>query len=105
MTQSNEKSKPVGLVPACNRMMGDHPFQMAGKKYIDAVRLAGCLPLIVPSSSPEELEELLGIADGLLLTGSQSNVPPSHFGEAVHDGSLPLDPLRDGWVLPLIPKA
>lgn len=99
------KSKPVVLVPACNRMMGDHPFQMAGKKYIDAVRLAGCLPLIVPSSTPDELDELLELADGLLLTGSQSNVHPSHFGEAVHDASLPLDPLRDQWTLPLIPKA
>jgi putative glutamine amidotransferase len=97
--------KPVVLVPACNRMMGEHPFQMAGKKYIDAVRLAGCLPLIVPSSSAEELDELLALADGLFLTGSQSNVHPSHFGETVLDDSLPLDPLRDQWVLPLIPKA
>ncbi len=103
MTLSSRK--PVVLVPACNRMMGEHPFQMAGKKYIDAVRLAGCLPLIVPASTPDELDELLALADGLLLTGSQSNVHPSHFGETVHDPSLPLDPLRDAWTLPLIPKA
>lgn len=99
------KKKPVVLVPACNRMMGDHPFHMAGKKYIDAVRLAGCLPLIVPSSTPEELDELLGLADGVLLTGSQSNVHPSHFDEDVHNPELPLDPTRDAWTLPLIPKA
>lgn len=97
--------KPVVLVPACNRMMGDHPFHMAGKKYIDAVRLAGCLPLIVPSSTPDELDELLDLADGVLLTGSQSNVHPSHFDEAVHNPALPLDPTRDAWTLPLIPKA
>jgi len=105
MTQPSKKSKPVVLVPACNRMMGDHPFQMAGRKYIDAVRLAGCLPLIVPSSTPDELDELLGLADGIFLTGSQSNVHPSHFGESVHDESLPLDPVRDTWTLPLIPRA
>lgn len=98
-------TKPVVLVPACNRMMGDHPFHMAGKKYIDAVRLAGCLPLIVPSSTPEELDELLALADGVLLTGSQSNVHPSHFDEEVHNPALPLDPDRDAWTLPLIPKA
>ncbi len=97
--------KPVVLVPACNRMMGEHPFHMAGKKYIDAVRLAGCLPLIVPSSTPDELDELLALADGVLLTGSQSNVHPSHFDEAVHNPALPLDPERDRWTLPLIPKA
>lgn len=99
------RNKPVVLVPACNRMMGDHPFHMAGKKYLDAVRLAGCLPLIVPSSSPGELDELLDIADGILLTGSKSNVHASHYGETTLDESLPQDRVRDDWVLPLIPNA
>ena len=99
------KSKPLVLVPACNRMLGDHPFHMAGQKYIDAVRLAGCLPVIVPPVSPDELDALLGLAHGVLLTGSQSNVHPRHFGESVHDETLPLDVLRDAWTLPLIPKA
>lgn len=96
---------PVVLVPACNRMMGDHPFHMAGRKYVDAVRLAGALPLIVPPVPMDQLEALLAMADGVLLTGSQSNVHPSHFGETVHDTSLPLDTDRDGWTLPLIPRA
>ncbi|HOB96897.1 MAG TPA: gamma-glutamyl-gamma-aminobutyrate hydrolase family protein, partial [Aquabacterium sp.] len=34
-----------------------------------------------------------------------SNVHPSHFGEDVHDPSLPLDPDRDAWTLPLIREA
>jgi putative glutamine amidotransferase len=95
-------SKPIVLVPACNRMLGEHPFHMAGKKYIDAVRLAGGQPLIVPSADEAELEALLDLADGVLLTGSPSNVHPSHFGEDVYDPSLPLDTLRDSWTLPLI---
>lgn len=95
---------PVVLVPACNRMLGPHPFHIAGKKYLDAVRLAGALPLIVPSALPDELDALLDLADGVLLTGSPSNVHPGHFGETVHDPSLPLDPVRDAWTLPLIPK-
>ena len=85
-------------------MLGPHPFHIAGKKYLDAVRLAGALPLIVPSAEPDELDHLLDLADGVLLTGSPSNVHPGHFGEAVHDPSLPLDALRDAWTLPLIPK-
>jgi putative glutamine amidotransferase len=99
------RSKPLVLVPACNRLVGRHPFHVAGKKYIDAVRLAGCIPLVVPDATPDELEALLDRADGLLLTGSPSNVHPSHFDEAVHDPSLPLDPERDAWTLPLVPKA
>ena len=96
--------KPVVLVPACNRMMGEHPCHVAGKKYIEAVRLAGCQPLIVPTAELDELDALLDIADGVLLTGSASNVHPSHFDEAVHDPELPLDVDRDAWTLPLIPR-
>jgi putative glutamine amidotransferase len=97
--------RPVVLVPACNRTIGQHPFHVAGKKYIDAVRLASCQPLVVPGAEPDEIDALLDIADGILLTGSQSNVHPSHFGEPVHDSRLPLDALRDDWVLALIPRA
>ena len=101
--------KPLVLVPGCNRVLGQHPFHVIGKKYIDAVRLAGCTPLIVPTASfdelGDELDALLAIAHGLLLTGSASNVHPRHFDEAVHDPALPLDPERDAWTLPLIPRA
>lgn len=103
--RSSIPSKPVVFVPACNRMLGQHPFHVAGKKYIDAVRLAGCQPLIVPGVEPGEIDALLDLADGVLLTGSASNVHPSHFGEGVHDASLPLDTERDDWTLPLIPRA
>lgn len=98
-------AKPVVLVPACNRVQGEHPSHTVGKKYIDAVRLAGALPLVVPAAQADELDELLSLADGVLLTGSPSNVAPHHFGEAVQDPELPLDPLRDAWTLPLVPKA
>jgi putative glutamine amidotransferase len=97
-------AKPVVLVPACNRLLGHHVYHVAGKKYIDAVRLAGCQPLIVPSATGQELDALLELAQGVLLTGSPSNVHPSHFQEDVLDPALPLDPERDAWTLPLIPK-
>ncbi len=100
----NAVSKPVVLVPACNRMVGVHPFHIVGKKYIDAVRLAGGQPLVVPWAASDEIDALLDLADGVLLTGSPSNVHPDHFDEAVHDPSLPLDPDRDAWTLPLVPR-
>lgn len=98
------KRKPVVLIPSCNRVLGEQPFHVAGRKYVEAVRLAGCVPLVVPSIAADEVDELLDLADGVLLTGSPSNVHPSHFGEEVHDTSLPLDPERDTWTLPLIPR-
>ena len=93
---------PRVLVTSCNRMLGEHAFHIAGRKYVDAVRLAGALPLIAPPFAPHELPALLDLVDGVLLTGSPSNVHPSQFGEAVHDPSLPLDPERDAWTLPLV---
>jgi putative glutamine amidotransferase len=96
---------PLVLVTSCNRLFDEHPFHMAGAKYVDAVRLAGALPLIAPPFAPDQLDGLLAAVHGVLLTGSPSNVHPSHFGEDVHDTSLPLDPERDGWTLPLIRKA
>jgi putative glutamine amidotransferase len=101
----SDSRKPVVIVPACTRMLAGHPSHTVGKKYIDAVRLAGALPLVVPAARPDELDDLLALADGLFLTGSPSNVEPRHFGEAVHNPALPLDPTRDAWTLPLIPRA
>ena len=97
--------KPTVLVPACNRMLGEHAFHIAGKKYVEAVRLAGGQPLVVPGATADEIDALLDLADGLLLTGSPSNVHPRHFGEGVHDATLPLDDDRDAWTLPVIPRA
>jgi putative glutamine amidotransferase len=96
--------KPIVLVPACNKVVGKHPFHIAGKKYIDAVRLAGCQPLVVPGAAPEDFEALLDLADGVLLTGSPSNVHPSRFNQELRDPALPLDPERDAWTLALIPQ-
>ena len=92
------------LVPTCLRTIGKETFHVAGTEYARAVRLAGCLPLLVPNADADEIDALLDLADGVLLTGSPSNVHPASFGELVRDPSLPLDPARDAWVLPTIPK-
>lgn len=85
-------------------MVGDHAYHIAGKKYVDAVRLADCQPFIVGSLDAQEFDDVLDAADGVFLTGSPSNVHPSRFGEAVHNAELPLDVQRDDWTLPLIPR-
>jgi putative glutamine amidotransferase len=96
--------RPLVLVPACHRMLGGLCYHVAASKYVDAVRLAGCQPLIVPSVAAPDDDALLDVAHGLLLTGSPSNVHPSHYAEDVLDETLPLDPARDAWILPILPK-
>lgn len=100
MAASN--ASPLVLVPSCQRVLGRHPFHVVGRKYVDAIRMAGGVPLMVPGGRPQELLAALEVVDGVLLTGSPSNVHPDHFGEPVHNEELPLDPVRDAWTLPLI---
>ncbi len=101
------KVKPVVLIPADVKSLGEHPFHMVGQKYILAVaEAAGALPLVVPAIADQiDLDSLLSIADGILLTGAVSNVHPSHFGQEIHNLSLPLDTARDALTLALIRAA
>ena len=74
--------RPVIGIPADRRMLGPHPFHAVGEKYITAVLdAAQALPLVIPSLGKElALEELLEELDGLLFTGSPSNVEPHRYG-------------------------
>ena len=92
---------PIVLVPACNESPGGDPTHTVKRQYIEAVRLAGALPLVAPWLEVDEIDSLLDQVHGVLLTGSPSNVSPDHYGEPVHDPTLPLDPQRDAWTLPL----
>lgn len=105
MKPKSASRQPVVLLPACQVVVGREPFHVVGRDYVKAIRLAGAVPLVIPSAQPDELEALLAMADGVLLTGSPSNVHPRHFGEEVLDPSLPLDPDRDCFTLPMIRQA
>lgn len=105
MTQSScSEARPLVLVPACGKLLGGDPYQAVGRKYLDAVALAGCQAVMVPGGELADLGHLLDLADGVLLTGSPSNVHPRHFGQTVLDASLPLDEARDAWTLRWIPE-
>ena len=74
-----------------------------GDKYARAVKLgAQAQPVMFPLAEPESIDDLLALVDGVMLTGSPSNVHPSHFDETVLDSSLPLDPVRDALTLALV---
>ncbi|NMM29366.1 MAG: gamma-glutamyl-gamma-aminobutyrate hydrolase family protein [Glaciimonas sp.] len=98
---------PLVIVPACTLQQGAHPYYVAQMKYVDAVLTgAACLPLILPALGERiDWDALLSAVDGVMLTGSPSNVHPSHFGQTVRDLALPLDPARDATNLPLIRAA
>lgn len=99
--------RPVVIVPACTRLIGDHRYHAVQQKYIDAVvRGAGCVPLIVPAlGEAVDMASVLAVCDGVMLTGSASNVHASWYGEDLRDPALPLDPARDATTMPLVRAA
>ncbi len=80
---------------------------MVGEKYIEAVALgAHAMPVLIPALGSElDLPSLLDACDGLLLTGSASNVEPHHYGGPASEPGTLHDPNRDATTLPLIPRA
>ncbi len=98
---------PIVLVPACVRQYGDHPYYAAQIKYVDAVvQGARCAPVVLPAlGEAMDLETMLSVCDGVMLTGSASNVHPSHYEQDLYDPDLPQDAARDATTLPLIRAA
>jgi putative glutamine amidotransferase len=88
-------------------MIGLHPFHAVGEKYIEAVaEAAGGIPLLIPSLADlVSPEEILASVDGILFTGSPSNVEPHRYNGPPSDPGTMHDPHRDAITLPLIPAA
>ena len=96
----------VGL-PSDRKMIGPHPFLSVGEKYVrGVVDGADCLPVLLPTLQPAlPLRPYLEGLDGILLTGSVSNIEPHRYSdEPSYPGNLH-DPARDETNFALIPLA
>ena len=94
---------PIVGVIACGRQVEGEPAQAVKHRYLEAVRdYADAVPMIVPSNQPvANAAATAARIDALLLTGSNSNIAPIHYGEA-RDGVAPIDEARDAFALALI---
>lgn len=87
----------------------------AGDKYVQAaVHAIGALPILIPAfgrafaaddSMTQTLDHLLDMLDGVLLTGSPSNVEPHHYAGSPSREGTAHDKARDATTLPLIRRA
>ncbi len=100
---------PTALIAlsACVREIGIHPSHVVGEKYVTAVRDgAGGFPLLLPSlATASGPAEILAHVDGLLFTGSPSNVEPHLYGGPPSAEGTLHDAQRDAATLPLIRAA
>lgn len=99
-------SDPAFLVavPADIRTIGNHRWHAAPESYLAAVlKVAGGLPVIVPAlAEAVDVEALLSRVDGVLVTGSVTNVHPSLYGVEPSEAHEPYDIDRDGMTMAVI---
>src|SRR5919199_6898779 len=98
---------PLVGITACLKPRDDAHFHTAGDKYVDAVVVGtGALPVLIPALADRlDPDALLDRLDGVMVTGSPSNVDPAHYGgPAAREDNL-ADPARDATTLPLIRRA
>jgi putative glutamine amidotransferase len=70
--------------------------QYLSRQYADAVAAAGGVPLIFPLlDEPAHLLKAVEQVDGILLTGSASDIDPKRYGANRETGCGPTQPLRD----------
>jgi putative glutamine amidotransferase len=76
---------------------------MAGEKYLKAItEAANAVPLIIPVLADDlAIDELVDQVDGVLLTGSPSDIEPHHYGSESDDPQALRDPHRDAMTLPI----
>ncbi len=79
------------------------PFLVLGDKYARAVKVnAQAQPVLFPLADADQIDALLAQVDGVMLTGSPSNVHPARFGSTLADAKLMLDEARDDLTLVLV---
>jgi putative glutamine amidotransferase len=98
---------PVVGVATCRRKIKDLDYDCTQHKYLIALyRSANVLPLQIPLLGDElDTEVLFDAIDGILLTGSHSNIHPANYTITSQQPGFMLDIERDKTFIPLIKPA
>ena len=101
--------KPLVGISCCTKQFGvfGMPNHAASDTYIRATdHVVGGVPVLMPANGPmADIETLLDRIDGIILTGSRSNVHPDFYDGPPHAEGTWEDPARDQMTLPLIRAA
>ena len=96
---------PLIGVSACRQQVGKNASHTVGDKYVEAAGYAG-IPLILPARDVgSDPLALLSILNGIVFTGSPSNVEPHHYNGAASVAGTRHDQARDRLTLPLLRAA
>ncbi|CAN5557052.1 gamma-glutamyl-gamma-aminobutyrate hydrolase family protein [soil metagenome] len=98
------KRPVVGVIGNTYLLEGRFSVQLVGERNLRAIAdVCDALPLMF-AGAPDvtDVEALLEVVDGVLLTGARANVHPTRFGTEPHPSHEPYDDARDSTALPLI---
>ena len=79
-------------------------YECLSYNYINAVQLAGGLPILIPTLLNEEIENYLDLIDGLILSGGE-DIDPIFYGEEPILQLGELCPERDPFEIKLFKRA
>ncbi|WP_112662279.1 gamma-glutamyl-gamma-aminobutyrate hydrolase family protein [Microvirga flavescens] len=100
MRHNTSAARPLLGIVACNRRVGDeiaasvmHRYLIGASRYMDA-------SLIIVPSLPDAIDapRIAAAVDGILLTGSPSNIASHRYGDGAAGGEGPFDEARDETV-------
>jgi putative glutamine amidotransferase len=99
--------QPLVAVSTDVKVFENYTWHATPQQYLEAaITAAGVFPVLVPSLGARlDLDRLLDSVDGVMMTGSKSNVHPSLYGGDASEANGPYDPARDATTLPLIRRA
>jgi putative glutamine amidotransferase len=101
--------KPLIGISCCRKLFGTFgmPNHAASDTYVRAVdELVGGVPVLLPANGgAADITTLMHRLDGIILTGSRSNVHPSLYDGPPHAEGTPEDEERDSVTLPLVRAA
>src|SRR3954469_13206653 len=98
--------KPLVGISCCTKLFGTYgmPNHAASDTYVRAVdQVMGAVPILVPANGDSaDVETLVSRLDGVILTGSRSNVQPRLYKGPPHPEGTPEDEKRDATTMRLI---
>jgi putative glutamine amidotransferase len=101
--------KPLVGISCCTKLFGTYgtPNHAASDTYVRAVdQVMGAVPILVPANGDSaDVETLVARLDGVILTGSRSNVQPRLYQGPPHPEGTPEDSMRDATTMRLIRAA
>ncbi len=100
--EKRPESRPVLGIICCNRQVGSEPAQAVMERYVRAAMTYGDVAALLIPSLPDVMTaaEVAPRLDGILLTGTPSNIEARRYGGVATDG--PYDPGRDTIALGMI---